>query len=87
MIGGENCICGDGSNGWLHGFLIGRNLDEVPGRDGNVGGKETVTTKSEIGVVEASVVETMQAGTTRLGVASVGTEQGDIRARFEVGDI
>jgi hypothetical protein len=38
-----------------------------------VGGEETITTKVEIGVDKVSIVETVRASTTRLGVATVGT--------------
>jgi len=78
MVGGEDSVCRDCSNRWLDGFLIGRNLDEVPSGDGNVGGKETITAKAEIGVGKAGIVETVGASTTRFGIASVSTEQSDV---------
>ena len=53
MVGGEDSVCGDGGNRWLHGLLICGNLNEVPGGDRNVRSEETITTKSEIGVGKA----------------------------------
>ena len=87
VIGGKDGVCRDGGNRGLHGFLVGRNLDKVPGGDGNVGGEETITTKAKIGVAEAGIVETVHASTTRFGVTSVGAKQSDVGTGLEVGDI
>jgi hypothetical protein len=49
VVAGEDSICGDGGNRWLHGFLVNGNLNKGLGGDRNVGGEETITTKAEIG--------------------------------------
>lgn len=74
VVGSEDGVCGDGGGRWLHGLLVGGDLNKVPGGDRNVGGKETITTESEVRVVKAGVIETVQASTTRFGVASVGSK-------------